>query len=72
MLYNVVLVSAKQQCESAISIHMSLPLTSLPPPLQVVTEQGGGGWFELLVSHSNFPLAICFTYGNRLDGRESE
>ena len=30
------------------------------PPLYVGTEH----WIELLVSHSKFPLAIYFTYGN--------
>ena len=40
---------------------LNLPPTSYPiPPLQVVTEQ----CIELPVSHSNFPLAIYFTYGD--------
>ena len=43
VLYNVVLASTVQQCESAIHIHTSLPSwVSLPlpltPPLQVITE----------------------------------
>ena len=44
LFYNVVLVSAIQQCESAISIHMSPSLLNFPlipysiPPLQNVTE----------------------------------
>ena len=37
------------------------PPISLPiPPLYVSTEH----WIELPVSHSKFPLAIYFTYGN--------
>ena len=44
MLYNAVLVSASQQCESAISIHISPPsrasLPALAPilPISVLTE----------------------------------
>ena len=57
-LYNVVLVSAIHQHESAIGMHVSLPpWTSLPPhipPLLVVTEHQT----ELPVLYSNFPLAI--------------
>ena len=52
---------AIQQHESAISIHMSPPsLTSLPTP----TPGCHRAWAESPVLHSNFPLAICFTYGN--------
>ena len=40
---------------------LNLPLIShLIPPLYVVTEHQ----VELSVSHSKFPLAICFMYGN--------
>ena len=40
---------------------MNLPPISYPiPPLYIVTEH----WVELPVSHSNFPLAVYFTYGN--------
>ena len=40
---------------------MSPPPTSNPiPPLSVVTEPQ----FELPEPYSQFPLAICFTYGN--------
>ena len=65
MLYNVVLVSAIQQCESAISIHVSLPLEHpLHPhhilPLLVVTEHQ----VELTALYSHFQLAIFFTYSN--------
>ena len=61
------LVSAKHQHESAIGIYIyPLPLEppshSTPPipPLWVVTEPQ----LEFLGSHSKFPLAIYFTYGN--------
>ena len=66
MLYNVVLVSAIQHCESAINIYIFPPSwTSLPSPnpilpLWAVTKHE----VELLVLHSNCPLAICFTHGN--------
>ena len=67
MLCNVVLVSAIQQCESAICIHMpprhllDLPPTAHPfPPFQVVIDYQT----ELPVLNSSFPLAIYFTYGN--------
>ena len=36
------------------------PVSLHIPPLYVGTEH----WIELLVSHSKFPLAIYFTYGN--------
>ena len=61
LLYNVVLVSATQQHESAISIHISPPSHPYPiPPLYVVI----GHQFEFPVLHSNFSLNICFTYDN--------
>ena len=65
MLYNIVLVSAIQQCESAISIHVSLPLEHpLHPhhilPLSVVTEHQ----VELTALYSHFQLAIFFTYAS--------
>ena len=67
LLYNVVLVSAVQQSESAICIHISPPSwTSLPPhtppipPTQVKTEHGA----ELPALYSRLPLAICFTHGS--------
>ena len=65
MLYNV-LVSAAQQRESAVSIHMPppsgafLPITTPIPTLQVITEHR----VELPVLYSNFLLALYFTYGN--------
>ena len=67
MLHNGVLVSALQQSESAICIHISpylLPLASpshLPiPPLYVVTQHQA----DLPVLCGCFPLAIYFTFGS--------
>ena len=65
MLYTVVLVSAVEQSESAICIHISpypLPLepsshTSIPP-LKVITEHQA----EHPVLYSSFPLAIYLTH----------
>ena len=57
-------VTAIHQHESATGIHMSppswtpLPYTSLSQPSRL------SQWVELAVSHSKFPLTICFTYGN--------
>ena len=59
LLYNVGLVSAVQQCESATCIRLSY-LLSLPapvPPLLVITEHRA----ELPVLDSSFPLAVYFT-----------
>jgi len=50
------LVSAIHHHESAIDIHMS-------PPSQL-SRLSQSTRFELQVSYSKFPLAICFTYGN--------
>ena len=59
------MVSAIHQHESATSIHMSFPLeplSHLPPhPIPLGCH---GAWVELPVSHSKFPLAIYFRYGN--------
>ena len=61
MLCNVVLLLAIQQHESAIRIHMSSPsLASLPTPSPGCHR----AWAEIPVLYNNFPLAICFTYGN--------
>ena len=61
MLYSVVWVSAVQQCEAVISIHIStLSWASLPPPIppfQVITEHRG----QLLALWCSFLLATCFT-----------
>ena len=60
MLYNVVLVSAVPQHESALCVHRSppswasFPLTAPTPPLRVITEPRA----ERFVLYSNFPLAI--------------
>ena len=51
-------VSAIQQCESAISIHMSPPSWASHPSRLSLTE------LSSLVLYSNFPLAIYFTNGN--------
>ena len=62
LLYNIVLVSAIYQHESAIGIHISLLLESPshlphhPTPLVVTEPQ-----FEFPEPFSKFPLAICFT-----------
>ena len=55
------LVSAVQQCGSAVCIHVSppswasLPLTPIPPSW-VITEH----WAKLPVLYSSFPQAVCF------------
>lgn len=51
-----------QECESAVSIHVSslLNCPHLVPPLQAVTED----CVELPVLFSNFLLDIYFTCGN--------
>ena len=56
LLYNIVMVSATHQHESAVGVQMSLPLEP-PfhlPPFSVVREH----WFELPEAFSRFPLAI--------------
>ena len=54
LLYNIVLVSAIHQHESAVGTHMcSLPLE---PPSQLIHL--GHHQFELPVSYIKFPLAI--------------
>ena len=61
MLYNIVLASAVQQRESAISRHVSPPSETSPhPPSELAAEYP----VELPVLHSKFPLAIWFTYGD--------
>ena len=66
MLYNVVLVSATQQHESALSIYICIlplepPSHSPPHPTPLGCHRV---LVELTVLHSSFPLALCFTYGN--------
>ena len=67
MLYNVVLVSAVQQSESAnvyifphIPSLLSLPSTLPIPHLWVLTKYR----VDLLALCSSFPLAIHFTFGS--------
>ena len=61
MLHNVVLVSAVQQCESAIIVHVPslLSLPHLSPPHPSGSSQH---WAELPVLYSRLPLVICFTH----------
>ena len=60
------LVSAIHQHESAICIHMPTPSwNSFPPPTPSYPSRlSHSTGFELPVSFSKLPLAICFTYGN--------
>ena len=66
LLYNIVLVSAIQQCESAISIYIVplfwpfLPCHPHPIPL----HRAPATYVTLLMLFSNFPLAIYFTHDN--------
>ena len=63
MLYNVVLVSAVQEHESVICIHLALPSTaSLPTPTHpfILTDPGA----ELPVLYSSFLPATYFTWGS--------
>ena len=57
------LVSAKHQHESAMGIHSSPPSwTHLPPRPTPLGCHRAPGWSS--VSHSKFPLALCFTFGS--------
>ena len=64
MLASVVLVSATQQCKSAIIVHIPPPcrasLPSLHPPFEVITEPQAG----LPLSYSSFSPAIHFTHNS--------
>ena len=66
MPYNIVLVSAVHQHESAMGIRLSTPSRpSLTPPFSPhpsSLSQSAG--FELPASYNKCPLAICFAYGN--------
>ena len=66
MLYNIVLISAVHQLESAVGIHMSPPSgSSLPPPTPSHPSRlSQSTRFELPASCSKFPAALYFTYGN--------
>ena len=59
LLYNVVLVSAIQQCEAAKSIHRS-PSPTPPHPSSLSQSTS----LRLSVSSSKLPQAISFTYGS--------
>ena len=66
MFYNVVLVSAVQQRESAISIHISSSLLSLPPTPLPISHLSRSSWSTRLNSLSytaTFPLAFHLTHG---------
>ena len=71
MLYNVLLVPAVQQRETAMCIHMSpslgpphfTPLSHSRSPLPLHLTAGGHCRAELLGLYSRFPLAIHFTHG---------
>ena len=65
MLYNDVLVSAIQQCESAIDIHMPPPSrTSLPPQPSAQPSRLSRVLVCTPCAIQHFPLATNFTYGN--------
>ena len=60
LLYSVVLVSAMQQCDSAIITRMSPPSPPRFPPFWVITDRQAG----LPVPYSNFSPAIYFAHGS--------
>ena len=64
LLYDVVLVSTVQR--SVSGIHMSCSRLGFPPNPQAHPTPLGyhRAPVELPVLHSNFPLAVYFTYGN--------
>ena len=66
LLYNIVLVSAIHQRESATGVHISPPSwTSLPPPSPFCCSSlSQSTRFELPVSYSKFPSAMCFIHGH--------
>ena len=64
MLYNIVLVSAIHQHESAIGIHMSSPSWNSLPPHRTPTHSSRLSQFELPVSHRKFLPAVCLIHGN--------
>ena len=64
MLYNVVLVSTTQQCESAISTRIPPLLNLLSTPPSHPSRLSQSTRVEFPVLYSNFPLANYFTYGN--------
>ena len=69
MLYNIVLVSAIHQHESAIGIHMSHPplprYPIKPPPASYpISRLPQSPGFELPASHSKCTLAVCSPHGD--------
>ena len=65
LLYNIVLVSVVQESESAMCIHISLPLGPhsqhpLHPSIWVST----GHQAEFPALYRTFPLATCLTHGS--------
>ena len=74
MLYNIVLVSAVHQHESAIGEHMSSPsstsLSSPTPSNSSRLSQSTG--FELPASYSKFPLLIYLACGHVYVSRHRE
>ena len=65
MFYNIVLVSAIHQHDSAIHRYTCVPsFLNLPPTTSHLSRLSQNAGFELLASYNKFPLAVCFTYGN--------
>ena len=66
LLYNIVLVTAIRQHESAIGIHMFPPSwISCPPPIPPhISRWSQSTGFEFPATYRRFPLAIYFAYGN--------
>ena len=64
MLYNVVLISATQQCESADIYIYPLPFEPPFHPLSHPSRSPQSTKMSSLRCNSNFPLAICFTHYN--------
>ena len=66
LCYNIVVVSAMKQHESATGTHMSPPSWSpLPPPTPSHPSRlSHSTGFELPASYSKSPLVIYFTYGD--------
>ena len=64
MLYNIVLVSAIHQCESAIGMAPPSSTSLRPPTSSHPSRLSQGTRSELLPSYSTFPLALYFAYDN--------
>ena len=62
--FTIGLASAIQQCESATDICTFLPSNLSPTPHHPTPPGCHRAPAALPASHRNFPLAICFTYGN--------